>query len=70
MFKLSKSNIEEKAVPETNIRQGFLEQSNVKSVDEMVKMIDTVRSFEAYQKMIQTIDQLDERSVNSIGRIG
>tara|TARA_B100000686_G_scaffold138292_1_gene145712 strand:- start:320 stop:1111 length:792 start_codon:yes stop_codon:yes gene_type:complete len=70
LFKLTDLTIQEQTPPNTKIRQGFLEQSNVKSVDEMVKMIDTVRSFEAYQKMIQTIDQLDERSANSIGRIG
>jgi len=56
--------------PQTEIRQGFIEQSNVKSVDEMTKMIETVRAFETYQKVIQTIDQVDERSVNSLGRIG
>jgi flagellar basal-body rod protein FlgG len=55
---------------ETAIRQGFIEQSNVSSVDEMTKMIETVRAFETYQKVIQTIDQVDERSVNSLGRIG
>lgn len=54
----------------TAIRQGYIEQSNVKSVDEMTKMIETVRAFETYQKVIQTIDQVDERSVNSLGRIG
>jgi flagellar basal-body rod protein FlgF len=55
---------------ETSVRQGFVEQSNVKSVDEMTKMIETVRAFETYQKVIQTIDGVDERSVNSLGRIG
>ncbi len=54
----------------TAFRQGFIEQSNVTSVDEMTKMIETVRAFETYQKVIQTIDGVDERSVNSLGRIG
>ena len=70
LFGLVDQNVKEQTTVQTKIRQGFLEQSNVKSVEEMVQMIDTVRSFEAYQKMIQTIDQLDERSVNSVGRIG
>ena len=55
---------------ETRVLQGFVEQSNVKSVDEMTKMIETVRAFETYQKVIQTIDSVDERAVNSLGRIG
>ena len=70
LFGLIDPNIVEQKAPQTKIRQGFLEQSNVKTVDEMVKMIDALRSFEAYQKMIQTVDQLDERSANSIGRVG
>jgi len=55
---------------ESAIRQGFIEQSNVSSVDEMTKMIETVRAFETYQKVIQAIDGVDERAVNSLGRIG
>ena len=55
---------------QTQLRQGFIEQSNVKSVDEMTKMIQTVRAFETYQKVIQTLDQVEERSVNTLGRIG
>ena len=55
---------------DTSVRQGFIEQSNVSSVDEMTKMIETVRAFETYQKVIQTIDSIDERSVNSLGRLG
>ena len=54
----------------TKVRQGFIEQSNVNSVHEMTKMIETVRTFETYQKVIQTIDGIEERSVNSLGRIG
>jgi flagellar basal-body rod protein FlgG len=70
LFRLIDENETEETAGDTKIRQGFLEQSNVKSVEEMVNMIDAVRSFETYQKVIQTIDQLDERSANSIGRIG
>jgi flagellar basal-body rod protein FlgF len=58
------------APKKTTVRQGFIEQSNVSSVDEMTKMIETVRAFETYQKVIQTIDGVDERSVNSLGRLG
>ena len=70
LFRLIDPNQTEQPASNTKIRQGFLEQSNVKSVEEMVHMIDAVRNFETYQKVIQTIDQLDERSANTIGRIG
>ena len=43
--------------------------SNVNSVEEMTTMIATLRAFEAYQKVIQSIDEADDLSVNSIGRL-
>lgn len=57
-------------VADTNVRQGFLENSNVSTVEEMTEMISTVRMFESYQKMIQSIDSMNDQSVNTIGRVG
>jgi len=36
----------------------------------MTNMISTLRLFETYQKMIQSIDNMDDQAVNSIGRVG
>ncbi len=52
------------------VSQGFLETSNVNSVEEMTQMIITLRAFEAYQKVIQSIDEADDQVVNSLGRVG
>lgn len=52
-----------------SVHQGFLESSNVQAVGEMIKMIETVRVFEAYQKIIQAIDEADTQSVNNIARV-
>ena len=49
------------------MNQGYLEASNVNVVEEMVNMIETQRSFEAYQKIIQTTQQTDEQAINKIG---
>ena len=51
------------------ISQGFLEESNVEPVLEMVKMIDIFRSYEAEQRAIQVQDSTLERSVNDLGRV-
>ena len=59
----------EKAMENPGIRQGFLEGSNVNAVEEMSRMMMSVRAFETYQKIIQTIDNADERSVIFIGRV-
>ncbi len=55
---------------DTKTRQGFLENSNVSTVEEMTEMIGTLRIFESYQKMIQSIDSMNDQSVNTIGRVG
>lgn len=59
----------EEQAAEATLKQGFLELSNVNSVEEMTSMIATLRAFEAYQKVIQSIDQADDLAVNSIGRL-
>lgn len=59
----------EQAIKNGSIRQGFLEGSNVNAVQEMSRLMMSVRAFETYQKIIQTIDSADERSVNTIGRV-
>lgn len=51
------------------IRQGYTEQSNVNSVQEMVKMITITRAYEANQKVLQAFDSTLQKSVNEIGRV-
>lgn len=60
---------DEPAPATATVKQGFLELSNVNSVEEMTSMIATLRAFEAYQKVIQSIDEADDLAVNSIGRV-
>lgn len=49
--------------------QGGLEQSNVNTIEEMASMIEVLRGYESYQKVIQTIDEINSRSVTEIGRV-
>jgi len=51
------------------VRQGYLEQSNVNVVKEMVNMITVTRSYEANQKIIQTIDSTLGKTVNEVGAV-
>lgn len=48
------------------IRQGFVEGSNVMSIEELVRMIENQRAFEATQKAIQTIDETVGRRLGQI----
>jgi flagellar basal-body rod protein FlgF len=49
------------------LRQGHLEASNVNTAAEMVKLIETMRHFEATQKVVQGVDEMMERSLRKLG---
>ena len=51
------------------IRQGYLEQSNVNVVSEMVEMITITRAYEANQKIIKSIDNTLDLAANSVGKV-
>jgi flagellar basal body rod protein FlgG len=57
------------AVPaeSARVRQGFTESANVVSMNEMIRMIETVRHFEASQKMLQGYDSMLDRSITDLG---
>jgi len=59
-----------KEIPATNyeIRQGYLEKSNVNPVKEMVKLIEIQRGFESVQKSIRGIDEATERLIETARR--
>ncbi len=46
-----------------SLRQGYLEQSNVNVISEMVEMITIARAYEANQKFIQTADDTLSKDV-------
>ncbi len=52
-----------------SIYAGFLEQSNVSVVDEMVNMIAVQRNYDTNQRMITTIDETLEIAVNQLGKL-
>lgn len=60
---------EEKTVEGSQVLQGVQEGSNVKSMEEMVLLIDALRSFEVCQKIVQVQDELNARAVNELGKV-
>ena len=54
---------------ESRILERTLEQSNVSAVGEMVRMMEIQRVFESYQKVMQTIQELNQLSTNRVGRV-
>ena len=56
-------------VQDVSVKQSYLESSNVKATEEMIKMIETYRAFESVQKAIQSIDKITDRMINDYGAV-
>ena len=63
------SNQAGQQVTGADIRQGYLEKSNVSVPDQMVEMIQTSRDFEANQKMLTTTNETLNQAVNDLGKV-
>jgi len=55
--------------PSPTVRQGFLETSNVQTVNEMVQLMDTLRRFEAGQHFVRGYDDMIDKAITTLGRI-
>jgi flagellar basal-body rod protein FlgG len=53
----------------TQVIQGFYENSNVDAAREMVDMMTTYRAYETNQKMVTMIDEINGKAVNELGRL-
>jgi len=61
------SSVDSSATPK--VRQGYQEVSNVVIMDEMVKMIETMRHFEASQHFMQGYDEMLDKAINVVGEV-
>lgn len=50
------------------IHQGFLEDSNVNPVKEMIELIELERQFESVQRMVRALDDTFRLAVNQVGQ--
>ncbi|MCZ6679637.1 MAG: flagellar hook-basal body protein [Candidatus Poribacteria bacterium] len=53
---------------DVQLLQGFLENSNVNTIHEMVQMIETLRNFEAYQRILRNFDETVQQ-INEAGKV-
>ncbi len=51
------------------VKQGYIELSNANPIYEMVKMIETMRVYESYQKTIQLFNETLEKSNTELGKV-
>ncbi len=52
-----------------SVNQGALEQSNVSVVAEMTRMIEINRAYESMQKMLQSIDEANQKVISEVARV-
>lgn len=69
MFVVDGPGTDEIEAEGVKIYQGCLELSNVNSIRAMTDMIETLRGYESYQKMIKSIDDVTGKAINDIGRL-
>jgi flagellar basal-body rod protein FlgF len=67
-FKSKSPDDEGAEVEEIQVAQGFLEDSNVEVVRIMTEMIEVLRGYEAYQKVIKSIDDTNSKAINEVGK--
>lgn len=52
-----------------SVRQGFLENSNVKPLAEMTQLVETMRHFESMQRMTQGYDEMIGQAIRKLGEL-
>jgi flagellar basal-body rod protein FlgF len=53
----------------STVRQGALETSNVTPVAEMVQLMETMRHFEAAQRLVRGHDEMMQKAISELGRV-
>jgi flagellar basal-body rod protein FlgF len=66
LFRADNPNAQQNPNPTTQVRQGFLEGSNISTTAEMGKLILAMRSFEANQKVIQMQDDRMGKAISDL----
>lgn len=69
LFKAPAAGAAEVRAENFRVSQGFIELSNVDAVKMMTEMIEVLRGYESYQKVIQAADDANSKAINEIGTI-
>ncbi|MFP3912877.1 MAG: flagellar basal-body rod protein FlgF [Desulfobacteraceae bacterium] len=67
LFEPPAGGVNEMDAEGTLVKQGFLESANVNPIRAMTEMIDIMRGYESYQKVIQFLDGVTQKSIAQVG---
>ena len=63
------SNQAAQAAPDARVRQGMLESSNVKTIEQVTRLIEVNRAYDSISKMVADTSDLSRRSIERIGKL-
>jgi flagellar basal-body rod protein FlgF len=69
MFAPAQGAAQEVKAENAVVKQGFIESSNVNGLRAMTEMIDVMRGYESYQKVIQFLDDVTRKSITDVGKL-
>lgn len=70
LFYIDNAVLSVQIIPSTGrIKQGYLEESNVNPVNEMVNMISVMRTYESSQRVVTAFDETLGKVVNEVGKV-
>ena len=69
LFSLKEGAGGETELKKINVQQGFLENSGVNPVKTMTEMIDVLRGYESYQKIIHFLNDISKKNINEVGKL-
>jgi flagellar basal-body rod protein FlgG len=67
-YRALKPHMLEELDEELEVSQGFLELSNVDTIRMMTEMIEVLRGYESYQKIMRSVDDMNAKLINDVGR--
>jgi len=67
-FKRRSENVVESKAKDFAISQGALELANVNALQMMTELIEVHRGYESYQKVIRSVDEVNSKIINEVGR--
>jgi flagellar basal-body rod protein FlgG len=67
-FATAGPDVREQAAEDVTVVQGSIERSNVDVVKSMTEMIEVLRGYESYQKVIQFLNEANEKIISEVGR--
>jgi flagellar basal-body rod protein FlgF len=63
------SNLTPTATPNAQVRQGFLEQSNVEPIRQITRLIEINRAYDAIANMMSSTEDLSNSSIQRLGAV-